>query len=115
MTADSRYSVLDISELPPLPCPCGTTRRAFTEPGSVASMHVVEIKADSAVHYHKMLTETYYVLDGTGTIELDGDGIAVRPGMAIRIRPGCRHRAIGNLTILNVCIPPFNPDDEWEN
>ena len=68
MTAEKRYSVVNISELAPLPCPCGTTRRAFTEAGSAASMHVVEIKADSEVHYHKRLTETYYVLKGAGHI-----------------------------------------------
>jgi hypothetical protein len=25
----------------------------------------------------------------------------------------CRHRAVGKLRIVNICIPPFDPADEW--
>jgi len=31
----------------------------------------------------------------------------------IFIKPGCRHRAVGKIKIINVCIPPFDPQDEW--
>jgi hypothetical protein len=30
------------------------------------------------------------------------------------ILPGTRHRAVGKLKILNVCVPPFDPADEHE-
>jgi len=116
MAEQARYTVTDMAELAPIGCPCGTTRRAFTDaPGSPGSLHVVEIKADSEVHYHKKLTETYYVLEGEGRIELDGESLPIRPGTAVRIMPGCRHRAVGPLKILNVCIPVFDPEDEWED
>ena len=53
------------------------------------------------------------VLEGEGHVELDGREIPVRPMTAVMIRPGCRHRAVGRLTILNVVMPPFDPEDEY--
>jgi mannose-6-phosphate isomerase-like protein (cupin superfamily) len=73
----------------------------------------VEISQDSRTHYHKRLTEIYYVLEGEGVMELDGELHSVRPGDAVLIKPGCRHRAIGKLRVLNVPIPAFDPADEW--
>jgi mannose-6-phosphate isomerase-like protein (cupin superfamily) len=46
-------------------------------------------------------------------MELDGESVPVKPGSSILIRPGCRHRAVGNMTILNMPIPKFDPNDEW--
>jgi hypothetical protein len=46
-------------------------------------------------------------------MELDGQLFPVKPMMAIYIRPGCRHRAIGNMRIVNVPIPAFDETDEW--
>ncbi|MCA9265931.1 MAG: cupin domain-containing protein [Planctomycetales bacterium] len=109
-----RYQFAELGTLPPTTCPCGTTRRAFTEdPDQVASMHIVEISANSRTHYHKQMTELYYVLEGTGQMELDGQLFDVQPGTAILIKPLCRHRAIGKLKILNVPVPAFDPQDEW--
>ena len=86
------------------------------EPAGVASMHLVEIKRDSEAHYHKRMTEIYYVLEGEGHIELDGESHDLKPGTAIMIKPGCRHRAVGEgLKILNVPVPKFDPDDEWSD
>ena len=76
-------------------------------------MHVTEIHHDSKTHYHKTMTELYYVLSGEGTMELDGDSFLIQQGSAIMIRPGCRHRAVGKLTMLIVPIPAFDPNDEW--
>ena len=109
-----RFEWVDISELPGVACPCGTARRAFAdESRSVASMHVVEVKCDSERHFHRHLTETYFVLEGEGEMELDDCVFPLRPGVAVRIRPGCRHRAVGRLKIVNVCVPVFDPEDEW--
>lgn len=102
------------SELPAVQCPCGETRRAFVDDADkVASLHMVEISEDSRTHYHKRLTEIYYILEGEGQMELDGELHPVRPGDAILIKPGCRHRAIGKLRVLNMPIPAFDPTDEW--
>lgn len=110
----SRYQIIHPAELPPVACPCGEARRAFVDDvDGVASLHIVEISADTRAHYHKRLTEIYYILDGDGEMELDGKRHPVRPGDAILIKPGCRHRAIGRLRVLNVPIPAFDPADEW--
>ncbi|MCK4998236.1 MAG: cupin domain-containing protein, partial [Anaerohalosphaera sp.] len=95
-------------------CPCGTTRRAFVSPdNTVATIHMVDISKDSRVHYHKKLTEIYLILEGNGHMELDGEQIPVKPMTTILIKPGCRHRAVGQMRIVNIPIPAFDPADEW--
>lgn len=109
-----RFQIARPAELPPIACPCGTARRAFLDDADgVASLHLVDISAAARAHYHKRLTEIYYILEGEGEMELDGHRHPVRPGDAILIKPGCRHRALGQLRVLNVPIPAFDPTDEW--
>lgn len=114
MSEKKRYALVNLEEIEPVICPCGSTRRAFTDdPDRIASIHMVDIKADSEVHYHKKLTEIYLILEGEGHMELDGEKFPVRKGTAVLIKPGCRHRAVGRLKIVNVPIPAFDPHDEW--
>ena len=109
-----RFHIARPAELAAVDCPCGETRRAFVaESDGVASLHVVEISADARAHYHKGMTEMYYILEGAGEMELDGELHPVRAGDAILIKPGCRHRAIGRLRVLNVPVPAFDPRDEF--
>lgn len=90
------------------------SRRAFvTSDNPVASIHLVEITQAARTHYHKKLTEIYLVLEGQGHMELDGELYPVKPMTTILIKPGCRHRAIGDLKIVNIPIPTFDPEDEW--
>lgn len=110
----ANYMIARFDEIDAVKCPCGFSKRAFLDPGnSTATMHVVDIQVDSRVHYHKKLTEIYFVLEGEGEMELDGKRIPVTPFTAIFIKPGCRHRAVGKMKIVNVSIPPFDPEDEW--
>jgi mannose-6-phosphate isomerase-like protein (cupin superfamily) len=112
----TNYMIAQLDEIPATLCPCGDARRAFaTEDNQIATMHLVDIKADAQVHYHKQMTEIYLVLEGEGHIELDGELIPVKPLTAIFIKPGCRHRAVGNLRVINVPIPAFNPADEFHD
>ncbi len=109
-----RYRVASLSEIPPVECPCGQTRRAFAESTEgPASIHLVDIRSDARTHYHKKLTEIYLILEGHGELELDGERIPVGPMSTILIQPGCRHRAIGQMKIVNIPIPAFDPVDEW--
>ena len=109
-----KFSVAQLDELESVPCPCGETRRAFTDlVDAPASMHLVTINSDSRMHYHKTMSEIYLILDGEGHMEVDDEVIPLRPMTAVLIRPGCRHRAVGKLRLVNVPIPAFNPDDEW--
>jgi mannose-6-phosphate isomerase-like protein (cupin superfamily) len=110
----NRFKIERPADLPPIACPCGATRRAFVnDSGGVASLHIVEISTDARTHYHKRLTEIYYILEGDGEMELDGERHIVRSGDAILIKPDCRHRAIGKLRVINVAIPAFDSSDEW--
>jgi mannose-6-phosphate isomerase-like protein (cupin superfamily) len=112
------YRVSQLDQLPPVPCPCGQARRAFaSEDGdanrAAASVHLVDISADARPHYHKRMTEIYLVLEGEGHLELDGERVPVKPMTAVYIHPGCRHRAVGELKIINIPVPAFDPEDEW--
>ena len=110
----ANYTIAQLDEIAGVGCPCGISRRAFVSPDNpVATFHRVEIRSDARAHYHKRLTEIYYVLEGSGRMELDGRLVPVEPGTAILIKPTCRHRAVGEFTILNVVIPAFDPGDEW--
>jgi len=106
----------DLTEHPETPCPCGTARRAFASlPDAPASVHQVDISIDAQTHYHRRQTEIYYFLEcGEGAkMALDSKLYPVRSGMCVLIKPLTRHRAVGKMRILNIVIPPFDPDDEW--
>ena len=110
----SNYMVAQLDEIEPVPCPCGFARRAFgTDDNNVATLHIVDIQEDSHTHYHKKMTEIYFILAGEGHMELDGELIPVKPLTSIFIKPGCRHRAVGKMRIVNIPIPAFDPEDEW--
>jgi mannose-6-phosphate isomerase-like protein (cupin superfamily) len=110
------YELADFATVAAVPCPCGAARRAFNDvadfPGTI---HRTEISTDARLHYHKRLTETYYILecDTDAHMQLDDDIVALKPGVLILIRPGTRHRAIGKMTVLIIALPKFDPDDEW--
>ena len=113
-TESKNWSIARLEDMPGQPCPCGQTRRAFTDdPDQTASIHMVDITDQAQTHYHKRLTEIYLVLEGSGYMELDGQQVPVKPMDAILIKPGCRHRAIGDMRIVNIPVPAFDPNDEW--
>jgi mannose-6-phosphate isomerase-like protein (cupin superfamily) len=108
--------VVDFSTLTPVACPCGSARRAFAELADFpATVHVTEISESARRHYHKRLTETYYVLEcqAGAQLELDDQRIDLHPGMCVLIRPGVRHRAIGKMKVLILVLPKFDAEDEW--
>ncbi|MGM0490684.1 MAG: cupin domain-containing protein [Planctomycetota bacterium] len=110
------YECVDFRELPPVACPCGQARRAFADvPDFPGTIHVTQIEADARLHYHKRLTEVYYVLhcEPDAQMQLDEQFLDVHPGMCVMIRPGTRHRAIGKMKVLIVVHPKFDASDEW--
>lgn len=115
-TQKRRAEVISFDEIPPVPCPCGQARRAFADvteyPGTV---HRTDITADAQTHYHKRLTEVYYILECEqhAAIELDGERVPVKAGSCILIPPLVRHRAIGPMRVLVIVQPKFDPADEW--
>ncbi len=112
----SSYQVVDYNLLPGIACPCGTARRGLMDVASIPySLHVTQIEATAKTHYHKLLTETYFILEcePNAYLELNGEHVPVAPHMAFAIHPGTRHRAVGNMKVLIVASPKFDPADEW--
>ena len=109
-------AVVDLNSIPAVACPCGVARRAFGDrdefPGTV---HLTSISQDAQRHYHRNQTEVYVVLECSegATIELDGEFHPVAPLTSVLIPPGVRHRAVGEMTVLIVCTPNFDPADEY--
>jgi len=68
-------------------------------------------------HYHRASEEIYFVLKGSGRMEVDGDARIVRPGDAVLIPPGAWHTLENNgsseLRILCCCSPPYSHDDTF--
>ena len=110
------YEITDFGDLEGVPCPCGTARRALMEDESVPySFHLTEISQEARPHYHKRLTETYFILEckPDACMELDGQLVPIKPHTAITIKPGTRHRAVGEMKVVIVASPKFDPQDEW--
>ena len=107
------YIVRHIEDVEPVPCPCGSSTRIITRADTeVANLHVTHIQ-DSEKHYHKGCTEYYYILEGSGTMELGEDEVQLRPGTAIVIPPGLAHRGYGDFKALIVGVPAWEHTDEF--
>lgn len=104
-----------VADVQAVPCPCGDSTRVLTAAdGSPCSFHVTTIR-DSVRHYHRATTEVYYVLEGTGRIELDGEWTRIGPGVMIWIPSGTRHRLVadGEVKTIVFGVPAFDPADEF--
>lgn len=109
-------TLVDLLEIAPVECPCGVSRRAFGElRESATSVHLTDISKDARTHYHRMVNETYVILecDEGAAIELDGEKRPVESLMAVFIPAGVRHRAIGEMRVIVFCSPKFDPEDEF--
>ncbi len=107
--------IVDLTKIPPVECPCGLARRAFADsPEFPGTIHLTQITANARTHYHKEHTEAYVILqcEPDAGIELDGMFHPVQPHTSVLIPPETRHRAIGEMTVLIVCTPDFDPADE---
>lgn len=116
MTTTTRgFLVKTLAEAGAVHCPCGESTRILTAAdGAPCSLHVTEIR-HSVRHYHRNTAEVYYILAGTGKIELNGDWRDLEPGTVIWIEPGTRHRVVSEEGIRTIVfgVPAFNPADEW--
>jgi mannose-6-phosphate isomerase-like protein (cupin superfamily) len=66
-------------------------------------------------HYHRANEEIYFLLEGTGRMEVDGEVRDVGPGDAVLIPPGAWHQitASAPLRFLCCCAPPYSHDDTF--
>ena len=115
-TANAAYEITDFNRLNGVACPCGVARRGLMQDPAVPySLHLTSIQIDAKRHYHRRITETYFILqcEPDAYMELNDEQIPVHPEMAITIRPGTWHRAVGQMKVVIVASPKFDPADEW--
>ena len=71
----------------------------------------------TARHYHRATEEIYFVIKGSGDMEVDGRAERVRPGDAILIPAGAWHTLVNDgtseLRILCCCVPPYSDEDTF--
>src|SRR5947209_2426994 len=101
----TKYLRRDPAEVTPWAETCGQIRPLIeARDEAAAEVHHVEID-HAKLHYHATTDEFYYVIDGSGTMVLDDDEIELHKGVVVYVPRGVRHKAIGKLTVLTVCIP----------
>jgi mannose-6-phosphate isomerase-like protein (cupin superfamily) len=83
--------------------------------GTTKCVFSVFKRCDNVLRWSRVTTEVYYILTGTGKIELNDDWHEIGPGTTIWIEPGTRHRVVSELGIATIVfgLPAFNPSDEW--
>ena len=66
-------------------------------------------------HYHKLSEELYFLLEGSGRMEVDGIVRQIGPGHAILIPPGAWHEMVAesSMRFLCCCAPPYSHDDTY--
>jgi mannose-6-phosphate isomerase-like protein (cupin superfamily) len=68
-------------------------------------------------HYHRATEEIYFVIKGSGDMEVDGRTERVRPGDAILIPARAWHSLVNDgtseLRILCCCVPPYSDADTF--
>lgn len=64
-------------------------------------------------HYHRLTEEFYYVVEGSGMMEVDGESCPVSVGDAILIPAGAWHQmqTDSGIRFLCCCAPPYSHED----
>jgi len=105
MSTVTRFLRRDPADVEPWAETCGQIRALVEEQdGAAAEVHRVEID-HAKLHYHEKTDEFYYVIAGRGTMVLDDEEIELHEGVVVYVPRGVRHKAVGKLTVLTVCIP----------
>jgi mannose-6-phosphate isomerase-like protein (cupin superfamily) len=105
MKTTTRFLRRDASEIVPWGETCGQVRSLIEErDGAPAELLQVEID-HAKLHFHAKTDEFYYVIDGQGTMILDDEEIELHKGVVVYVPRGVKHKAIGKLTVLTICIP----------
>jgi mannose-6-phosphate isomerase-like protein (cupin superfamily) len=103
-TADGS-TIRELLGLPTAPVRNQSLAEATLEPGQATERH-----------YHAETEEIYYLVEGSGEMELDGDRRSVAPGDAILIPPGAWHQITAGeerLRFLCCCAPAYSHEDTF--
>jgi mannose-6-phosphate isomerase-like protein (cupin superfamily) len=110
--------VASLARAEPFTTKDGSTIRELhhTEAQSLAE---ATLEPDEATqrHYHRATEEIYFVLKGSGDMEVDGEHRRIAVGDAVLIPPGAWHQLHNNgtseLRILCCCAPPYSHEDTF--
>ena len=111
------HIVRKVKDSDPKEITCGLMRD-LTNAKDFKSMDFVHITISDSTkkHYHKKLTEVYYVLKGSIDVEIDGKTEHLEKDSLIMIFPNTQHKAWKtskeDAEILVVCSPPWSEEDE---
>lgn len=110
---DCKYLIWKLDEIPDERSICGYRKKLTTKEDFPLASFLLVFVSEAQEHYHEQTTEFYYILEGNGHLVLDGEIIAVGPQNLVMIKPGIRHRAMGDLKVLIIGIPPFDIEDQF--
>ena len=117
----SRMIVRQLAEQTPFTTKDGSTIRSILDRANapVANQSLAEatvpVGGATQRHYHRVSEEFYFILEGTGTMEIDGATRDVGPGDAILIPPGAWHTITAQtaLRFLCCCAPAYAHEDTY--
>lgn len=76
---------------------------------------IIPQNQSTKLHRHTTSEEIYYVLSGSGTMQIEDRNFSIDKGNSICIAPGESHNVINiglqDLVILCCCTPPYSHDD----
>ena len=114
-------TLVNLADQPAFTTKDGSTIRSILDrtnaPVQNQSLAEAQVPAESSTqrHYHRLSEEFYFILEGTGRMEINGLSRDVRAGDAILIPAGAWHTigAITDLRFLCCCAPPYSHDDTY--
>jgi mannose-6-phosphate isomerase-like protein (cupin superfamily) len=110
----ARFLRRDPADVTPWTETCGQIRPLIEAADEAAAeVHYVEID-HAKLHYHQRTDEFYYIIDGQGKMILDEEEIELYRGVVVYVPRGVKHKAVGKLTVLTICIPRGVLDDIYE-
>jgi mannose-6-phosphate isomerase-like protein (cupin superfamily) len=113
--------VQNLTQQEPFTTKDGSTIRSILDrtnaPVQNQSLAEAQVPAKGATqrHFHKLSEEFYFILEGSGRMEIDGEWREVGPGDAILIPAGAWHTitALEPLRFLCCCAPPYAHEDTY--
>jgi len=114
-------TVLNLRTQAPFTTKDGSTIRSILDranaPVQNQSLAEAQVPSGRATqrHYHKLSEEFYFILEGSGEMEIDGEKRTVGPGDAILIPPGAWHTIVAReaLRFLCCCAPAYSHEDTY--
>ena len=108
-----KYIIRRLSDIETERGVCGWRRTLVTHADTPVA-NVSHLSIDhSRYHYHREMTEFYYVLSGGGTITLDGEKKAITECDIVVIKPRVWHTSDGEMDVLILGVPAGEQTDVW--